>query len=163
MSSGENIKPATMARLAKELNDLTKKPIDDIDVVMSEEDITDFHAIIKGPGGCMGMVVHFFLSNDLRIFLLWVCVVAYLFVSWVGAVVVSHLFCFVCFQWVLLLKGASFALKWYLDRNIPRLLQRVGYSHTHTLTHIHTYTHTRTNCHTCSLGYLHVCKCAPFL
>lgn len=47
--TSENLPPAIIGRLGVELKDLIKKPVDDITVTLSENDITDFTADIKGP------------------------------------------------------------------------------------------------------------------
>lgn len=47
--SNENISPAVVMSVAKELRKLSQEPLDGIKVVMNEEDITDVCAEIQGP------------------------------------------------------------------------------------------------------------------
>ena len=50
MQSNENISPAVVMSVAKELRKLSQEPLDGIKVLMNEEDITDVCAEIQGPG-----------------------------------------------------------------------------------------------------------------
>lgn len=47
--SNENIAPAVIMSVAKELRKLSQEPLDGIKVIMNEEDITDVTAEIQGP------------------------------------------------------------------------------------------------------------------
>ena len=49
-SQSENISPAVIMSVAKELRKLSQEPLDGIKVVMNEEDVTDITADITGPG-----------------------------------------------------------------------------------------------------------------
>jgi len=48
-ASNENIPPAVIMSVAKEIRKLTQEPMDGIKVIMNEEDVTDINAEIKGP------------------------------------------------------------------------------------------------------------------
>lgn len=48
--SNENIAPAVIMSLAKELRKLSCEPLDGIKVVLNEDDVTDVTAEITGPG-----------------------------------------------------------------------------------------------------------------
>ena len=48
--SNENISPAVVLAVAKELRKLTTEPLDGIKVIFNDEDVTDVNAEIKGPG-----------------------------------------------------------------------------------------------------------------
>jgi ubiquitin-conjugating enzyme E2 S len=47
----ENISPAVVKRIAKEMSKLVQKPIEDITVHMNDEDLTDIQATLVGPSG----------------------------------------------------------------------------------------------------------------
>ena len=49
-ASYDNISPATIRRLMKEISDLLSNPPEGIKLVQNEEDVTDVQAIIDGPG-----------------------------------------------------------------------------------------------------------------
>ena len=49
LQSNENISPAVVMKVAKELRQLSQEPLDGIKVLMNDEDITDVNAEI-GPG-----------------------------------------------------------------------------------------------------------------
>ena len=49
-SNSENISPAVVMSVAKELRKLSQEPLDGIKVIVNEEDITDVTAEIMGPG-----------------------------------------------------------------------------------------------------------------
>ena len=48
--SNENVSPAVIMSLAKELRKLSTEPLDGIKVVLNEDDVTDVCADITGPG-----------------------------------------------------------------------------------------------------------------
>lgn len=48
--SNENVAPAVIMKLAKELRTLSSEPLDGIKVVLNEDDVTDINAEISGPG-----------------------------------------------------------------------------------------------------------------
>ena len=48
--SNENIAPAVIMSLAKEMKKLCQEPLDGIKVLMNDEDVTDVNAEISGPG-----------------------------------------------------------------------------------------------------------------
>eukprot|EP00027_Filamoeba_sp_ATCC50430_P011406 CAMPEP_0168563966 /NCGR_PEP_ID=MMETSP0413-20121227/12968_1 /TAXON_ID=136452 /ORGANISM="Filamoeba nolandi, Strain NC-AS-23-1" /LENGTH=213 /DNA_ID=CAMNT_0008595555 /DNA_START=35 /DNA_END=676 /DNA_ORIENTATION=- len=51
MASNENISPATIRRLMKEISDLLSNPPEGIKLIQNEEDVTDIQSIIDGPAG----------------------------------------------------------------------------------------------------------------
>ena len=48
--SNENISPAVVMKVAKELRGLSSEPLDGIKVALNEDDVTDICADIRGPG-----------------------------------------------------------------------------------------------------------------
>jgi hypothetical protein len=53
-SSNENISPAVVLSVAKEIRKLCTEPLDGIKVQLNEEDVTDIIAEIHGPGAPAG-------------------------------------------------------------------------------------------------------------
>ncbi|CAG0914071.1 unnamed protein product [Notodromas monacha] len=51
ISNRENLHPMTMRQVSKEISSLIKSPPEGIEVLPSESDLTDIHAIIHGPTG----------------------------------------------------------------------------------------------------------------
>ena len=49
-SNVENVSPQIIRQVTKELVELQKEPPEGIKVFINEEDITDIHALIEGPG-----------------------------------------------------------------------------------------------------------------
>jgi hypothetical protein len=49
-TTNENISPSVINRLVKELKESQKSPLEGIDVVINEENITDVQADVEGPG-----------------------------------------------------------------------------------------------------------------
>ena len=49
-SNVENVSPQLIRQVSKELSDLVKDPPEGIQVYPNEEDITEIHATIDGPG-----------------------------------------------------------------------------------------------------------------
>ena len=45
----ENVAPGTMRAVGKELRDLTQHPLDDINIVINDTDLTNITAYIIGP------------------------------------------------------------------------------------------------------------------
>ena len=52
-SNVENVSPQLIRQVSKELSDLVKDPPEGIQVYPNEEDITEIHATIDGPGKCV--------------------------------------------------------------------------------------------------------------
>lgn len=46
----ENLSPQIIRRIAKEVNELVTQPPEGIRVIVNDEDVTDIHAVIDGPG-----------------------------------------------------------------------------------------------------------------
>ena len=59
-SNVENMSPQIIRQVTKELLDLQKNPPEGIRVFMNEEDITDIHATIEGPGNFCLINTRFF-------------------------------------------------------------------------------------------------------
>eukprot|EP00008_Paramoeba_atlantica_P007593 CAMPEP_0201482338 /NCGR_PEP_ID=MMETSP0151_2-20130828/6618_1 /ASSEMBLY_ACC=CAM_ASM_000257 /TAXON_ID=200890 /ORGANISM="Paramoeba atlantica, Strain 621/1 / CCAP 1560/9" /LENGTH=184 /DNA_ID=CAMNT_0047864991 /DNA_START=120 /DNA_END=674 /DNA_ORIENTATION=- len=51
MASNENLAPATMRQIMKEIQQLTQKPPEGIKIAMPEQNISEIHATFIGPGG----------------------------------------------------------------------------------------------------------------
>ena len=49
-SNVENLSPQTLRGVMKELEELAKTPLDDINLHINQQDITDIQATITGPG-----------------------------------------------------------------------------------------------------------------
>lgn len=50
MSNVENLSPQIIRRVAREMQELSEKPLEGIKVIVNECDITDIQAYIDGPG-----------------------------------------------------------------------------------------------------------------
>lgn len=49
-ATNENISPSVINRLVKELKETQKSPVEGINVVINEENVTDIQADVEGPG-----------------------------------------------------------------------------------------------------------------
>ena len=47
----ENLHPQTVRQVMREMTELSQNPPEGIKVIFNEDDITDIHATIEGPGG----------------------------------------------------------------------------------------------------------------
>tara|TARA_R110002050_G_scaffold238198_2_gene374259 strand:- start:439 stop:738 length:300 start_codon:yes stop_codon:yes gene_type:complete len=52
MSASENLSPAILRKIMKEMQVLSQKPPEGIKVTIPEQNLTEIHAIIEGPGTC---------------------------------------------------------------------------------------------------------------
>ena len=51
MSSNENLAPAVLRQIMKEIQQLVQNPPEGIKVIMPEQSVSEIHAIIEGPAG----------------------------------------------------------------------------------------------------------------
>jgi len=51
MSSNENLAPASVRRIMREIADLTQTPPEGIKLIQNDEDVSDIQAVIDGPAG----------------------------------------------------------------------------------------------------------------
>lgn len=52
MSNVENLSPQTIRQVLKELSELQKNAPEGIKVQFNDNDVTDIHAVLEGPGNC---------------------------------------------------------------------------------------------------------------
>ena len=64
-SNVENVSPQLIRQVSKELSDLVKDPPEGIQVYPNEEDITEIHATIDGPGKLLTYSVWTFFTRQL--------------------------------------------------------------------------------------------------